>query len=56
MLFRSFMAEVLPNFDRDRVYVTDIKKLIQWYNILVANDLADFAEEASEEEAAEAAE
>ena len=53
---RAFMAEVLPNFDRDRVYVTDIKKLIQWYNILVANDLADFAEEASEEEAVEAAE
>ena len=53
---RAFLAEVLPNFDRDRVYVTDIKKLIQWYNILVANDLADFAEDETEEEATEAAE
>ena len=53
---RAFLAEVLPNFDRDRVYVTDIKKLIQWYNILVANDLADFSEDESEEEATEAAE
>ena len=53
---RAFLAEVLPNFDRDRVYVTDIKKLIQWYNILVANDLADFSEDESEEEATEVAE
>ena len=36
---RAFLAEVLPNFDRDRVYVTDIKKLIQWYNILIANGI-----------------
>ena len=39
---RAYLAEVLPNFDRDRVYVTDIKKLIQWYNILVANGMTDF--------------
>ncbi len=38
----DFMAEVLPNYDRDRVYKADIKKLIQWYNILVNNGLCDF--------------
>lgn len=32
---RDFFAEVLPAFDRDRVYTTDIKKLLSWYNILV---------------------
>ena len=31
---RSFMEKALPSYDRDRVYVSDIKKLAQWYNIL----------------------
>ena len=31
---RSFMAEVLPNYDVERVYDSDIKKLVQWYIIL----------------------
>lgn len=31
---RAFMAEVLPNYDEERVYDSDIKKLIQWYNLL----------------------
>lgn len=44
----AYMAEVLPNFDRDRVYPTDVKKLIYWYNILVTNGLADFSEEATD--------
>lgn len=38
----DFFAEILPNFDRDRVYPTDIKKLIQWYDLLVANGEDDF--------------
>lgn len=50
---RAYLAEVLPNFDRDRVYVTDIKKLISWYNLLVFCGMTDFedAAETSEEEA-----
>lgn len=39
---RSFMAEVLPNFDRDRVYPSDIKKLITWYNILIGAGITNF--------------
>lgn len=39
---RDFFAAVLPNFDRDRVRDSDIKKLIQWYNILVENGYGDF--------------
>ncbi len=31
----DYFAKFLPNFDRDRVHSSDIKKLIQWYNILV---------------------
>lgn len=42
---RTFFAEVLPEFDRDRVYPTDIKKLLQWYNILIAAGITDFSVE-----------
>ena len=38
----AYLGEVLPSFDRDRVYPTDVKKLIQWYNILIENGLTDF--------------
>ncbi len=38
----AYLAEVLPNYDRDRVYPADIKKLISWYNILVEAGLTDF--------------
>ena len=46
----AFMAEVLPSYDRDRVHTSDIKKLIQWYNILVSNGVTEFV--AAEEEKA----
>lgn len=38
----DYFAEVLPDYDRDRVHDSDIKKLIQWYNILVAYGITDF--------------
>lgn len=41
----EYFAKVLPNFDRERVHSSDIKKLIQWYNILVENGITDFKEE-----------
>lgn len=52
---RAYLAEVLPEFDRDRVYPTDIKKLISWYNILIKNGINDFntPEEEKEESAEE---
>lgn len=53
---RAYLAEVLPDFDRDRVYLTDIKKLITWYNILVANGITDFKEESATEAEEEVAE
>lgn len=45
-----FMAEVLPNFDRDRVYVADVKKLIQWYNILIEAGFTAFETETEAQE------
>ena len=50
---RSYLAEVLPDFDRDRVYVNDIKKLILWYNILVTNGITEFKETEAKEETEE---
>ena len=41
---RHFIEEILPNYDEDRVHISDIKKLIQWYNLLVSNGETDFVE------------
>ena len=49
----EFFAEVLPNYDRDRVYMSHVRKLIQWYNILVEAGLTDFVPEDVEEETEE---
>ena len=48
---RAYFAEVLPSYDRDRVRDSDIRKLIQWYNILVKAGITDFTiEEEPEQE------
>lgn len=47
---QAYFGEVLPNFDRDRVHNSDIKKLLQWYDILVAAGITDFEPEAEAEE------
>ena len=39
---QEFFKGVVPDFDVDRVYNTDIKKLINWYNLLVNSGLTDF--------------
>ena len=44
----EFMAAVLPNYDRDRVHLSDIKKLIQWYNLLISNGITEFVEKKAE--------
>lgn len=49
----EFFFEVMPDYDEDRVYVSDIKKVVQWYNMLVKNGLTDFSEQEEEESAAE---
>lgn len=41
----EYFSEVLPDYDRDRVHTSDIKKLLQWYDILVKNGVTDFEEE-----------
>ncbi len=43
---RNYLATVLPNFDRDRVYPSDIKKLLGWYNLLIATGITDYTPQA----------
>ena len=42
---QDYFAEVLPDFDRDRVHTSDIKKLLQWYKILVKAGITNFEED-----------
>lgn len=45
---RDFFADrVLPSFDQDRVHDSDIRKLLQWYNILIKNEITNFEEQLS---------
>lgn len=54
---RSLFAEVLPDFDKERVYTNDIRKVFAWYNQLIAAGITEFKDnEIAEDEAAEAAE
>ncbi|MGY5850249.1 DUF5606 family protein [Salegentibacter sp. F14] len=46
----KYFAEILPDYDVDRVYASDMKKIYQWYNLLIKNGYTEFvdAEEASD--------
>ncbi len=46
----DYFSKVLPEWDRDRVHNSDIKKLIQWYNILVKAGITDFEDETAADE------
>jgi hypothetical protein len=40
----EYFFEVLPDYDEDRVYASDIKKIIQWYNLLEKHNMLNFEE------------
>ena len=46
----AYFFSVLPDYDEDRVYPSDIKKILNWYNILTEHQLLDFKSEASSSE------
>lgn len=46
----DYFSGILPDYDQDRVYPSDIKKVIQWYNLLHSKGMTDFTAEASSEE------
>ncbi|SDS42195.1 hypothetical protein SAMN04487764_2181 [Gillisia sp. Hel1_33_143] len=49
----AYFSEILPDYDVERVYQSDIKKVLQWYNLLIDNGFTDFSKgeaKASDEE------
>lgn len=51
----DFLGEVLPNYDRERVYASNVKKLVSWYGIVAENDVDLTVEETEGEEGEEEA-
>ena len=49
----AFFFDVLPEYDEDRVYASDIKKVVQWYNLLIDKGYKDFIAAESKEQAQE---
>ncbi len=47
----AYFSEILPEYDEDRVYASDVKKIIQWYNLLHKNNMLNFEEEVVEDAA-----
>jgi len=45
LALEEYLFEILPNYDEDRVYPSDIKKIIRWYNILVEHKLLEISED-----------
>ncbi|MDZ7741797.1 MAG: DUF5606 domain-containing protein [Bacteroidota bacterium] len=46
---KDFFLEAVPDYDEERVYPSDIKKVVRWYNLLHDNDMLHFEEEEDEE-------
>ena len=46
---KAYFQEILPNYDEDRVYVSDMKKILQWYNTLIEMGVTEFEAEKAQE-------
>lgn len=53
-LLKALIAEVIPEYDRERVHVSDMKKVVMWYNALIEAGMTDFTIDEPEQEAEEA--
>ena len=42
--YRKYVESVIPDYDRDRVYLNDIKRIVDWYNIVVNAGITEFVE------------
>lgn len=47
---KAYFAAIIPNYDRDRVYIGDMKKMVKWFRFLNDRDLITLEEEETEEE------
>ena len=53
---KEYFEDVLPTYDKERVYVSDMKKVLSWYTILQSKDMLDFEKKEEETAATEGAE
>jgi hypothetical protein len=53
---KAFFSEAVPEYDPERVYFSDMKKAVSWYNMLAGQDLLNFEEEKEENGSDEASE
>jgi len=47
---KSYFEKIVPKYDKDRVYISDIKKVLLWYNTLQSKNLLHFSEEEAKNE------
>ena len=47
---KNYFAEIIPEYDEERVYTSDIKKILTWYNTLQALDMLNFEDSEEQEE------
>ena len=45
---KKFFSSVIPNYDEERVYISDIQKIVKWYNLLADKDLIKPAESSAD--------
>jgi hypothetical protein len=53
---KAYFEKIVPEYDKDRVYISDMKKVLLWYNTLMQNDLLNFSEAEEESKKAESEE
>lgn len=53
---KDYFGDILPEYDKERVYVSDMKKVLNWYNILLSQNMLNFDEEKKEAKKAEKSE
>ncbi len=49
-VLKTYFGVIVPDYDTERVYSSHVRKLIQWYNLLIANDITDFSAPVEETE------
>ena len=52
-VLKTYFEELVPDYDEDRVYLSDIKKVFQWYNQLVTHEMLEVIDKEEEDQAAE---
>ena len=55
-VLKKYFEEILPDYDRDRLYVSHMKKIVDWYNQLQVKDMLNFEKDEADEAAEEAKE